>query len=215
MPEFRRYNSKREIIKMDLVGPTDYTDNVIICVPKFSYDVARALIAWYGKWRTTYAIEYGDQFYTLPDDTEFDTIEASLDLFLGSRDMTCDISEGLDCICTQLGELVAATYTSNVSANYAGNPEQLPGEDGQDPPAGTAEPVIGIINRKCKAAHYIVDNVQYMMFGLETNPPPDCTTSVIRMPICDNWATQVHSGICYLLSMDHIKILLVRSSAAA
>ena len=180
MPDYKKYYSNREIIKLDLVGPTDYTDNVILCVPKFAYDVARSMLAHYGKFRTSYAASYGDQFYELPDDNSFDTIEASIDLFLGSRDMSCDIVAALECICDAFqlqvaatNELVAATYTSSVSANYAGLPQQAAGVEGGSPPAGASAPDAGITDRKCKAAHYIVDNVNYIMFGLLTNPPPD------------------------------------------
>jgi len=180
MPEYRKYYNNREIIKLDLVQNEDYTDNVILCVPKFAYDVARSMLAHYGKFRTSYAVSYGDQFYELPDDTLFDTIEASIDLFLGSRDMSCDIVTALECICEQFAlqvaatnELVAATYTSSVSANYAGSPEQTAGVEGGSIPAGAGAPDAGITDRKCKAAHYIVDNINYMMFGLVTNPPPD------------------------------------------
>jgi hypothetical protein len=172
MADFRRYNQKREIIKLDLVQPSDYTDNVILCVPKFAYDVARSMLAHYGKFRTSYAVSYGDLFYELPDDTRFDEIEASIDLFLGSRDMSCDITAGLECICQQLGELTAATYASNISANYAGYPEQTGGEDGSSPPAGAGNPDVSIIDRKCKAAHFIVDNYKLMMFDLLTSSPP-------------------------------------------
>jgi len=180
MPDYRKYYSNREIIKLDLVQNEDYTDNVILCVPKFAYDVARSMLAHYGKFRTSYAASYGDQFYELPDDNLFDTIEASIDLFLGSRDMSCDIVEALECICDQFAlqvaatnELVAATYTSSVNANYAGSPEQTAGEEGGSIPVGASAPDTGITNRRCKAAHYIVDNINYMMFGLVTNPPPD------------------------------------------
>ena len=180
MPDYRKYYSNREIIKLDLVQNEDYTDNVILCVPKFAYDVARSMLAHYGKFRTSYAASYGELFYELPDDSLFDTIEASIDLFLGSRDMSCDIVAALECICDQFAlqvaatnELVAATYTSSVSANYAGNPEQTAGESGGSIPVGASAPDTGITDRKCKAAHYIVDNINYMMFGLLTNPPPD------------------------------------------
>ena len=180
MPDYRKYYNKREIIKLDLVGPTDYTDNVILCVPKFAYDVARSMLAHYGKFRTSYAASYGELFYQLPDDSQFDTIEASIDLFLGSRDMSCDIVTALECICDAFqlqvaatNELVAATYTSSVSANYAGLPQQTSGESWGSPPSGAGAPNTAITNRHCKAAHYIVDNINYMMFGLVTNPPPD------------------------------------------
>jgi len=170
--EFRKYNSTREIIKLDLVDTNDYTDNVILCVPKFAYDVARSMLGHYGKFRTSYAASYGDQFYKLPSDVEFDTIEASLDLFLGSRDMSCDITEGLECICNQLAELTAATYTSALDANYAGVPEQAGGVDGGDPPAGAGDPLGTITDRKCRAAHFIVDNYLAIMFDLYTSSPP-------------------------------------------
>ena len=180
MPDYRKYYNKREIIKLDLVQNEDYQDNVILCVPKFAYDVARSMLAHYGKFRTSYAVAYGSQFYELPDDNLFDTIEASIDLFLGSRDMSCDLVTALECICDQFAlqvaatnELVAATYTSSVNANYAGSPEQTAGVEGGSIPVGAAAPDTGITNRKCKAAHYIVDNINYMMFGLVTNPPPD------------------------------------------
>jgi len=170
--DFRKYNSTREIIKLDLVATEDYTDKVILCVPKFSYDVARSMLGHYGKFRTSYATDYGDQFYKLPSDVEFDTIEASIDLFLGSRDMSCDITEGLDCICNQLAELTAATYSSAIDANYAGTTEQTGGVDGGDPPAGAGDPLGTITDRKCRAAHFIVDNYLAIMFDLYTSSPP-------------------------------------------
>ena len=180
MPDYRKYYNKREIIKLDLVQTEDYTDNVILCVPKFAYDVARSMLAHYGKFRTSYAASYGELFYQLPDDSQFDVIEASIDLFLGSRDMSCDIVTALECICDAFqlqvaatNELVAATYTSSVSANYAGLPEQTAGVEGGSIPAGAGAPDAGITDRKCKSAHYIIDNVNYMIFGLLTNPPPD------------------------------------------
>ena len=179
MPEYRKYYNKREIIKLDLVQNEDYTDNVILCVPKFAYDVARSMLAHYGKFRTSYAVSYGEQHYEIPSDAAFDDIEASIDLFLGSRDMSCDIVEALECICDQFAlqvaatnELVAATYTSSVNANYAGSIEQTAGEEGGSIPVGASAPDTGITDRKCKAAHFIVDNVNLMVFDLLTSSPP-------------------------------------------
>ena len=179
MPEYRKYYNKREIIKLDLVQTEDYTDNVILCVPKFAYDVARSMLAHYGKFRTSYAVDYGELFYQLPDDSQFDTIEASIDLFLGSRDMSCDIVTALECICDQFAlqvaatnELVAATYTSSMSSNYAGSPEQTAGVEGGSIPAGASAPDAGITDRKCKASHFIVDNVNLIVFDLLTSSPP-------------------------------------------
>jgi hypothetical protein len=94
--EYRQYNSKREIIKLDLVQPNDYTDSVILCVPKFAYDVARSMLLHYGRWRTSYAVEYGELFYKLPNDAQWDTILSSIDEFLGSRDMSCDLVDALE-----------------------------------------------------------------------------------------------------------------------
>jgi len=170
--EFRAYNSKREIIQMGLVEPEDYTDNVILCVPKFAYDVARSLIGHYGKWRTSYAMEYMDQYYRIPNDAEFDQIEAAIDLFLGSRDMSCDITEGLECICGQLAELTAATYTSALTAGGSSLPAQESGEEGGDPPEGAGDPDATILTRKCKAAHWIVDNLQQIALSAADNNPP-------------------------------------------
>lgn len=161
MADFRRYNSKREIIKLDLVQSEDYTDNVIVCVPKFAYDVARSLIAHYGKWRTTYAVSYQDLHYQIPDDAEFDIIEASLDQFLGSRDMSCDIEQGLECICNAVNELVAASYAGNVGSNYLPASDVAPSEfedDGFDFPAEFSTRA-EFEQHKCNAANTIFQDV--------------------------------------------------------
>jgi len=163
--EYRRYNNKREIIKLDLVQEGDYTDNVVVCVPKFSYDVARALLLHYGKYRTTYAVEYSELFYKLPGDVEFDVIEASLDKFLGSRDMSCDLVTALNNInATIKNQACCGVAGSGQMINdqfYYGSQEPLIapttfGGEGDD--FATEEAYDG---HRCEAANAIVDGLIY------------------------------------------------------
>ena len=163
--DYRRYNDKREIIKLDLVQEADYSDNVILCVPKFAYDVARAFLLRYGKYRTSYAIEYGELFYKLPDDLEFDVIEASLDKFLGSRDMSCDLVTALNNINATIKNQaccgVAGTGQMINDQFYYGSQEPLIapttfGGTGDDFATETA-----YNDHRCLAANAIVDGLVY------------------------------------------------------
>ena len=163
--EYRKYNNKREIIKLDLVQENDYTDNVVLCVPKFSYDVARALLLHYGKYRTTYAVEYSELFYKLPGDVEFDVIEASLDKFLGSRDMSCDLVTALNNInATIKNQACCGTAGSGQMINdqfYYGTEEALIapttfGGAGDDFATEAA-----YNDHRCAAANAVVDGLIY------------------------------------------------------
>jgi len=163
--EYRRYNNKREIIKLDLVQEADYTDNVVVCVPKFSYDVARALLLHYGKYRTSYAIEYGELFYKLPGDVEFDVIEASLDKFLGSRDMSCDLVTALNNInATIKNQACCGTAGSGQMINdqfYYGSetPLDAPATFGGSEDDFATE--VAYNDHRCSAANAIVDGLIY------------------------------------------------------
>lgn len=137
--DYRTFSEKRQIIKMDLVKEADYTSEVIICVPDFAWSVARSLLEQYGQWRTTYAMEYYDQGYRIPNFEEWDTISASISAFLEARDMSCDLKESLDCICNAVQEVAAATYSGNVGSNYlpAGDLDPVPFvDDGEAIPDG-------------------------------------------------------------------------------
>ena len=163
--EYRKYNNKREIIKLDLVQEGDYTDNVVVCVPKFSYDVARSLLLHYGKYRTTYAVEYSELFYKLPGDVEFDVIEASLDKFLGSRDMSCDLVTALNNInATIKNQACCGTAGSGQVINdqfYYGSETPLiaPTTFGGSEDAFASE--VAYNDHRCSAANAIVDGLIY------------------------------------------------------
>lgn len=101
-----QYYDKRQIIKMDLVDPGDYTEEVLLCINRFAWMVARAFLIKQGHWRTTYAMAYTDNYYETPDDMEMDTIQAAIDSFLEKGDMSCDIVEALNAIALKMDLLI-------------------------------------------------------------------------------------------------------------
>jgi len=163
--DYRKYNSKREIIKLDLVQESDYTDLVVLCVPKFAYDVARAFLLRYGKYRTSYAVEYGELFYKLPNDSEFDTIEASLDDFLGSRDMSCDLVTALENInATIKNQACCGTAGAGQVIDdqfYYGTEDPLVAPTTFGGPGDDFATEIAYDNHRCEAANAIVDGLIY------------------------------------------------------
>lgn len=92
MPETRKYTraGRRNIISVpDLLSQSG--ENALVCLPIPALEIARKLIRNRGYWRTTYALEYFDNHYSLPDDTDFHEILAMLDEFMeATTSMDCN-----------------------------------------------------------------------------------------------------------------------------
>lgn len=105
-----KYYGPRQIIKLDLVEPGEYTENVIICIPKFAWRVARAYLSRQAGWKSSYAVEFGVGSYTLPSDEQMDIVLSSIAEALSRDDMSCDLEQAIDNLS---GNLVSALSTNN------------------------------------------------------------------------------------------------------
>jgi len=134
-----KYYNKRQVIDMSLVGESDYGDKVLVCVPKFAWDVARAFLSDQGLWRTTYSMEYHDSYYETPSSEEFDLIDASISDFLKGDDMSCDLVEAMEGLEKQLARLVAKSCCGPAGGGSGGagateGPASEFEDDGETPP---------------------------------------------------------------------------------
>lgn len=159
----KQYYDKRQIIDVVDFGEIDFDEDILICVPRFAWIVARSYLSLQAQWLSSFAVEYFDAGYETPSPTQFDIIQANIARFLGETDMSCDLEAVLQQMVEQL-EAIASKECSvelscNVGSSGAGGAEGAPSifEDlGTDPPFGFD--TYGEYEAwKCGVAHYLVD----------------------------------------------------------
>ncbi len=162
----RKYYKKRQIIDVTDFGTIDFDEQILICVPKFAWIVARSYLSLQAQWLSSYAVEYFLNGYTPPSPAQMDIIQANLAEFLAEVDMSCDLEEGLQNIADQLSELVAkdcsVQLACSVGSGGAGGVEApgVPYQDvGVDPPFGFG--TYGEYEAfKCAVAQMIADELK-------------------------------------------------------
>lgn len=153
---------------MSEVSSDEFTERVILCLPKFGWRVARAFLSIQGQWRSTYATGYNIDGYTVPNEAEFDKIMASIDETLAEDDMSCDLREGLDNIAEKIAQLtltteaVSSACCTSVSGSAGAGSSVAPPVDFEDdgviyPDGFTSR--IEYDNYKCAIAHYITEAI--------------------------------------------------------
>jgi hypothetical protein len=156
------YYDKRQIIIMDLVQPEDYEDRVIVCIPKFAWDVARAYLSEQAQWRSSYSMAYHATYYETPDDEEFDVIQASIDNLLAEDDMSCDIVAALESLQVVIEGLVAKECGVGCGGSGGAGAEEAPPDPFEDegdnyPPKFESRPEFD--TWRCGVATLIVDEL--------------------------------------------------------
>lgn len=96
MAERRKHYDKRQIITLDNVPETAYTDKIILCIPEFGWIVARSFLATQAQWLSTYCVNVDCAGYTVPEGELWDKIQASIDETLLGGDMSCNITEAIE-----------------------------------------------------------------------------------------------------------------------
>ncbi len=142
-------------------------ENVLVCVPIPALEIIRQIVRNRGYWRTTYASSYSDDFYTLPGDTDFDTITGFLDLFLeATTKMDCnDLITELD----DIGNAITAlSLGGGCGCGAGGGGATSPADDPTDTgdiTLSTGTPPSGYVDwaayqvAKCDLATYIVQSL--------------------------------------------------------
>jgi len=159
----RRYYRKRNIIDVSSFPAGDETDDIILCLPKFGWEVARSFLAMQGGWLATFANEYKDNYYLVPDASKFDAIQAIIDETLARSDMSCDLVTALEGINNTLASIAAQDCPTPCGVGAAGSgsteePENGYTDDGQTPPDGFDD-YSEYDAWKCAIAHLIVDQI--------------------------------------------------------
>ena len=156
------YYDKRQIIDMLDVLPDDYTENVLVCLPRFAWWVARAFLSVQAQWGSTYAMAYHLTYYETPDPSEMDVIQASIDEALGGDDMSCDLLAGLNEIADAIREGTETPCGPGCGGSAgAGKGEAEPidfSDDGENWP-DTFDDREQYLTWKCRMANFIVDRL--------------------------------------------------------
>lgn len=162
----KRYYKKRQVIDVTDFETIDFDEQILICVPKFAWTVARSYLSLQAQWLSSYAVEYFTNGYSPPSVAQMDTIKANLADFLAEVDMSCDLEVALQNIADQLAELVAKDCSiqlaCSVGSGGAGGVEapSVPYQDiGVDPPFGFDD--YGDYEAfKCAVAQMIADELK-------------------------------------------------------
>jgi hypothetical protein len=176
------YYPKRQIVNMSLVKPEDYTERILLCVPKFAWDVARAYLSVQARWRSTYAMAYHENYYETPNDAEFDIIDASIADFLSEEDMSCDLEAVMQDIVAELKLLVAkecgVACGGSGGAGVGEAPDNPYIDDGETPP-----PDFPTYNEyeawKCAMSKFIIDQLMADLQYLKGLAVTEITTTLL------------------------------------
>jgi len=161
----RHYYPKRQVILLSDVEESDYTEKILLCLPKFGWMVARSFLATQAQWRTTYATEHNDDYYLIPDSAAFDEIQEVIDQTLECEDMSCNIVEALENmtdVLAQLRDKECPSPCQGCGSGSAGSTEAPPNEfidDGETPPDGFPD-YSAYSSFKCRLAKLIVQQIQ-------------------------------------------------------
>lgn len=157
MPDLISFYRSRVIYDLAEYEEDDFTDRVLLCVPRFSWLQARNLMRGYGLRLNAYAMEYTSLGYFPPDAQLFDQIDESISDFLGEDDMCQELTEALNNL--------AAAFTAGCcgTGSYgAGEEEPAPTtsvDDGEDPPPGF-DTYAEYRTYKCAVANRIIEGIR-------------------------------------------------------
>ena len=158
--------------------PADFTEHVLLCVPRFAWYVARGFLADYGTRPINYSVQYSEQGYWSPDAALFDQIDASISEFLGAKDMCQDLTQAMDNIAealTNINNTLVASSECNTSCGSGGSN----GAGTTNPPPSTFEddgasfpPEFDSVEEyrtyKCGAANLYIDQILTDLSYVET-----------------------------------------------
>lgn len=168
MSERRKYSNKRQIINYNSLA-TKFGQETLLCIDRGVLAIARYLLVERGLWPTTYAVDFFDNYYLLPDTTQLATIESHIAEFL---ERTNDDMALCDEIVTQLDRMTTAITSAGGSCtdcgSYdAGATEPLPSTENTGEPGNhTGDPPVEFNTwaeydtYKCEVANWIVSNQQ-------------------------------------------------------
>lgn len=167
---------------------TDFTDRVILCVPKFAWRVARSFLSQQGQWKSTYSMEHHNEWYETPDETEFDQIRASVDEFLAGDDMSCDIVAALEELTGYVAAIAdkdcptpcppALTQGGSGGSGYSEDGPVDYTDDGTNPPNPFEEYSL-YDAYKCQVAKLIVQQLEADLEYLKNLAVTEITATVI------------------------------------
>lgn len=168
MAETRKYTKagRRNILNANsLVAKSgEYT---VVCAPISALEIARAFLRQRGLWRTSYAVSYGDNEYTLPDDETMAVIEQMILEFLEvTTQMDCnDLVTELSAIEQAINGLSMGGGCGCGSGGAGGTSPPADTTDTGDITGGTGTPPEGYPDwdtyqqAKCDIAYWIVNNM--------------------------------------------------------
>ncbi len=163
---FVRNYSKRQVIDVSDFETIDFEEDILLCVPRFAWIVARSFLSVQASWISSYAVEHFSSGYETPTTEQKDIIDANLARFLEETDMSCDLEAVLEQMVDQLSIIAqkdcSVTLSCAQGSSGAGGSEagQSPFEDGGvDPPYGFAD-YSAYDAFKCGVAHWMVDQLK-------------------------------------------------------
>lgn len=221
----RKYYDKRQVITMQNVSTGDYTERILLCLPKFGWLVARAFLSTQGQWRSTYADTFNGVDYTIPDEATFDQIFSSIDSTLAEDDMSCDLRQGLDEIrdaiaalqmvvnCGSTGGCCTSVGGSGGAGSVIAEPSDFE-DDGENYPGGFADRA-EYDAYKCAIADHIVSLIITDIKYLQELDVTEIVASVLIVtlltPIAGDEVIALVGGILLMateaildVALDHI-----------
>lgn len=170
--EYQEFEKTRVIF--DLVDmPTGwYTEDVIICLPRFAWMLARTLTKGYGLRYANYAAEYATGGYYEPTPETYDKIDGSIAKFLEADDMTCNLEQALLAIASAITAAAACETTCGGTGSYGAGTIAPPASSFVDDysttyPAGFDDRAEYDV-AKCSAANAIIAGIREDCVWLKT-----------------------------------------------
>lgn len=166
------YQKTRVVFDLEGMPEEDFTQPVILCLPRFAWLAARTFLRGYGLRAVNYATSYTEAGYNQPDPAVFDQIDASISEFLGGTDMTNEILTGLAAIALSIDNLAGVNAACCSGGSFGAGSTAPPNagfvDDGSTtfPPGFTDRPEY--IAAKCAAANYIIASIRADMEFIKT-----------------------------------------------
>ncbi len=168
-----RYYPKRQVIDVSDFETIDFGEDILICVPRFAWIVARSFLSVQGSWMSSYAVEHFPNGYETPTLEQKDTIDANIARFLGETDMSCDLEAAILLLVDQVeaiaNKVCDIALSCAAGSGGAGGSEAEGVEyndNGTDPPFGFDDyPEYDAY--KCAMAHLLVDWLREDMVYLQ------------------------------------------------
>lgn len=165
------FNETRVIFDLQSTVEADYTDQVLLCMPKVVWQIARSLIRGYGLRPINYAVAYGMAGYEMPDEATFDKLDDAISQFLGEDDMCTNLSDGLADIVSAIDALTATQASCCEGGSFGAGPTGGPLDTFLDD--GSTTYPAGFNNRaeyevaKCIAANAIIGSFRADMLWVQ------------------------------------------------